>query len=620
MPLDDGSTPGSALSPTTPGSGLTARDTEKLDKDPNARVKALGEAQARSAADSERVAADTKSQLGAIDQQADRLKPPEFQSLPYAPPKPTSPVEQWGSVAMMAAMLGSLFVRGHATAALDAASAVMTGFKSADKQATDQAFQQWKVANENMLKASEFQRKAYDDAMKGFDRKERSVISASATEQRAIKARIDAQAAAFKDETMLELGRTKGVAAQEKEMNRREKQDAEIEALRAKTEKQYQDIQEKQQLQERYQALTQDPEYQQALQTGNVRRQAEMRAAIGDPQAVKMLAATKADELNKQKATDAAAKADKIKKVEDSPEYQDAIRNGDQQGAARLKAFAGDPDATKFLSATKPRAGAGANQPLDSADEAAAQAIAHYSAGLQNLPRAKQVGMLARVKEINPEFNAGTFGNQQKALSHWTDPNASGAKQIQSYDRVAQHLGVVRDLAKALDNGGVPAFNKVANAFGIATGDEAASNFDAAKAIIATEVVKATSGVPGTGGDREEAREGFNRNATQGQMTGAFDTIEKFIAGGLNASMSQYAAGTGHSKDDFVKMLSSETQERFLPLLKGAAPKSGESVSTPAAVPPAAIDELKQHAGDPVWVKSFDKHFGEGAAARALGQ
>ena len=155
-------------------------------------------------AEAEKVKAelDTAQKKGEIEVKKGLLKAPTFQEIPYKAPNPTSPAEQWGSMAMLFAMLGSMFTRNPAVTALNAAAAAMNGFNQKDEAAAKQSLEEFKVANSNMLKAVEFQQRAYEDALKGYDSEEKLLEIAGTRKEKEIDARVKALNSALQHENL----------------------------------------------------------------------------------------------------------------------------------------------------------------------------------------------------------------------------------------------------------------------------------------------------------------------------------------------------------------------------------------------------------------------------------
>jgi hypothetical protein len=136
------------------------------------------------------------SALGA----APRLTPEQMRqySGPPPTPKPTSIVEEWGSPAMLLALLGSAFTRQPLTNALNAGAAVMRAYQTRDFDAAKQSIDQWKEANDTALKLYDVQSKAYANDIKAIREGTGDQIKDAANNLHAL-------ALAFKDNSTAEL-------------------------------------------------------------------------------------------------------------------------------------------------------------------------------------------------------------------------------------------------------------------------------------------------------------------------------------------------------------------------------------------------------------------------------
>jgi hypothetical protein len=106
------------------------------------------------------------SRIKSAEAQSDALKPPEMVKPPPPPQVQATPLsERWGSLAMTMASLGGLLTRHPLTASLNAMAAVNHAYNDGDMAAAKSAYEQWKVQNENAIKMSEFQNKAYENAL-----------------------------------------------------------------------------------------------------------------------------------------------------------------------------------------------------------------------------------------------------------------------------------------------------------------------------------------------------------------------------------------------------------------------------------------------------------------------
>ena len=87
----------------------------------------------------------------------------------YQPPPPTDPWTTWGSSGMWLASTMGLLGRRSITNAMTAASGYMNAVKQNDEKAAKQHFDQWKVENENAIKAAEWERDNYKIALGNID-------------------------------------------------------------------------------------------------------------------------------------------------------------------------------------------------------------------------------------------------------------------------------------------------------------------------------------------------------------------------------------------------------------------------------------------------------------------
>lgn len=192
-----------------------------------------------------------------------------------------------------------------------------------------------------------------------------------------------------------------------------------------------------------------------------------------------------------------------------------------------------------------------------------AQMIANYkmaplSGFTMKTPWGQQV--MAQVSTINPSYNAGKFGEVQKALKDF----GTGAQGnlMRSANVAISHLGTLRDLAGALQNGDVQTANKISQAFSQEFGQSPPTNFDAAKKIVGDEIVKFVTGggkASGALADRQEVDRTLSRVNSWEQLSGVIDkSYIPLMAGQLKGLKGQYKSSTG--LDDFDDMLAPETK------------------------------------------------------------
>lgn len=143
---------------------------------------------------------DTEGKLDAINKETGALQPPQMGKEPPPPEKKMSnPLEGWGGAAMVFAAIGSLMTRQPLATAMNAAAGAIQAVKKGDDEAYNQAYEQWKVASDNVIKQQNFQVQAYNAALKKID-----------TDQKGALAEFSAYAKAFGDEATFQRVQQEG--------------------------------------------------------------------------------------------------------------------------------------------------------------------------------------------------------------------------------------------------------------------------------------------------------------------------------------------------------------------------------------------------------------------------
>lgn len=214
--------------------------------------------------------------------------------------------------------------------------------------------------------------------------------------------------------------------------------------------------------------------------------------------------------------------------------------------------------------------------------------LAFKAPGLNNRNRDK---IMARVREINPNFNEGDFGNIQAAERQWTSPNGFGAKQITAFNTVYNHLETIEKLGKALENNDIQATNRLINTFRTALGHPEVTNFDAARQAVASEIVKAITGTAGALADRQEAERILASYNSPEQTEGVVQTLRELIGGRYAAAERQYVAGTRRTKEDFRRFLPESVNEYFSGY--GSERSTGRASGGLTKAPQSRIDQAR---------------------------
>lgn len=178
--------------------------------------------------------------------------------------------------------------------------------------------------------------------------------------------------------------------------------------------------------------------------------------------------------------------------------------------------------------------------------------------------RPAAAALMARVSQINPDYDATTYGAKAAAAKGFTSGQQGNA--LRSISTANEHLGQLDALGDALNNGNIPAINAIGNAYGVQTGAAPAQVFNAVKNVVAQEVVKAIVAGGGSAGERDEAAKAFNSASSPAQ---------------LKQTIAAYRTIMGAQKANLLE------QRRAAGLPDSTLPKYGAS-GAPSATAPAA--------------------------------
>ena len=232
---------------------------------------------------------------------------------------------------------------------------------------------------------------------------------------------------------------------------------------------------------------------------------------------------------------------------------------------------------------------AGANVTSDI--ESSAQAIANYAQKPPGLRDKTRPQIMARVRQLNPEYNEMDYGQRDLAMRNYTNPNGTGAKQLQAFTTVAGHLDSLEKLGEALNNKDTQLANRALNYIAVQTGQPNVTNFNAAKQAVAGEVVKAITGTAGALADRKEAEQIFNEIQSPEQLQGAIDTVKELIYSRLDTTRKHYESATG--RHDFETRLPDIVKQTFIDKKRSNAVPSSSKGTSSGALTPEEQAELK---------------------------
>lgn len=166
--------------------------------------------------------------------------------------------------------------------------------------------------------------------------------------------------------------------------------------------------------------------------------------------------------------------------------------------------------------------------------------------------------VIAAAQTYDPTAN----GNRFPAVKQFN--TGKQGDQVRAFDVGISHLNTLSTLADGLDNNDTKLVNKAANLWKEQTGQEAPTDFNAAKEVVGNEIVKAIVGAGGGVGDREKAQQALNAANSPAQLKGVINTYKTLMSGQLGGLKQQYENSTG--RKDFYDRLSPPSRSEMKPI------------------------------------------------------
>ncbi len=165
--------------------------------------------------------------------------------------------------------------------------------------------------------------------------------------------------------------------------------------------------------------------------------------------------------------------------------------------------------------------------------------------------------VIAAAQTYDPSAN----GNRFPAVKQFN--TGKQGDQVRSFDVGVSHLDTLGTLADGLQNNDTPLINKASNIWKSQTGKEAPTDFNAAKNVVGSEIVKAIVGAGGGVADREKAQKDLDAANSPEQLRGVINTYTTLMKGQLNGLKQQYENSTG--RKDFYQRLSPSSRTVVAP-------------------------------------------------------
>ena len=214
--------------------------------------------------------------------------------------------------------------------------------------------------------------------------------------------------------------------------------------------------------------------------------------------------------------------------------------------------------------------------PPQSIDQTASMIAQYQMAPLNGYALRTPIGaeIMAKVREINPKYDATTYQTKQTARTAFATGKQGNI--VRSLSVATNHLDQLGEAAHALAQGNIPAVNAIVNTYARHTGAPGVTSFNAMKEIVGDEVVKAVVGTGGAESDRDAIKEAFNAANSPAQLEGVITRYQGLMAGQLNGLRRQYQRSTG--LDDFNSLVSQLARQKLT-----AAARTGNA-SAPASL------------------------------------
>jgi hypothetical protein len=220
-------------------------------------------------------------------------------------------------------------------------------------------------------------------------------------------------------------------------------------------------------------------------------------------------------------------------------------------------------------------------------DKARLQAVIEGRAKFPSAMAIRRDPSMARLAEavfrVDPDYDETRYATRQKASNDFT--TGIQGKQLLAFGSAIKHLETLGSLVDAMANGDAVQVNRFSNLLQKQTGGVPVNNFEAAKGIVAKEIMKAI--VAGGGGveERQELSHLMDSAKSPEQLRGVIATYRELMtAQKENLIIQRDAAGlprstlpdyTKHSADDKGGQQSKQSDYKEYVLERGKAYKSG---------------------------------------------
>jgi hypothetical protein len=218
---------------------------------------------------------------------------------------------------------------------------------------------------------------------------------------------------------------------------------------------------------------------------------------------------------------------------------------------------------------------------------ATAKAISEYKiAPLSPRSMASGAGkaLMEQVMAANPSYDATQFPTRQKMRIGYTSGNQS--QQLGSLNTAIEHLGVLDEMAKGLENGSFKPGNQLYNTVATLFGSSAPTNFAFARDIMSGELATAMKKSGATDSEIEKVTKSLDGAGSPKQLSDAIRVVALPMIGGKASTMQQQYRAVMGEQDPFSVYTpgAKAVLDRFGASHETAAPGGGGKGGGPGVV------------------------------------
>lgn len=201
------------------------------------------------------------------------------------------------------------------------------------------------------------------------------------------------------------------------------------------------------------------------------------------------------------------------------------------------------------------------------------KAVGDYRQSITSLSRNAgfRERVLADALRYNPAYDQTQYGGKNRAVSNF----AAGVegRTVRSLNVAIDHLATLSEAANALNNGDIPAVNKIVNYYRQQTGSPLTTNFDSIKQVVSAEIAKAVVGGQTALHDRDDMARRAANSQSPAQLQGIVTEFQKLMAGQMKGLRQQYETST--KLKNFDDFLMPETKKALGKVMSHGEPTAG---------------------------------------------